>query len=75
MRLLVNEGRIPTVLFGPGDVRKAHRTDESVPIDDLLTVARVIAVLRRHSDQVHQPRVLGSFLKRRESRPRTGIAH
>ena len=44
MRLLVNEGRIPTVLFGPGNVRHAHRPDEFVPIDDLLTVARVLAV-------------------------------
>ena len=45
MRLMVNQGNIPTVLFGPGDVRRAHRPDEFVPIDDLLTVARVIAVL------------------------------
>jgi acetylornithine deacetylase len=44
MRLMVNEGGIPTVLFGPGDVRRAHRPDESVPIDHLLTVARVLAV-------------------------------
>jgi acetylornithine deacetylase len=44
MRLLVNEGGIPTVLFGPGNVRRAHRPDESVPIEDLMTVARVIAV-------------------------------
>jgi acetylornithine deacetylase len=44
MRLLVNEGRIPTVLFGPGNVRSAHRPDESVPIADLLTVAQVLAI-------------------------------
>jgi acetylornithine deacetylase len=44
MRLLVHQGGIPTVLFGPGNVRRAHRPDESVPIDDLLTVARVIAL-------------------------------
>jgi acetylornithine deacetylase len=44
MRLLVNDGQIPTVLFGPGDVRRAHRPDESVPIDDLLTVARTLAL-------------------------------
>jgi acetylornithine deacetylase len=44
MRLLVNQGGVPTVLFGPGNVRRAHRPDESVPIEDLLTVARVIAV-------------------------------
>jgi acetylornithine deacetylase len=45
MRLLVNEGGVPTVLFGPGNVRQAHRPDEFVPIEDLMTVARVIAVL------------------------------
>ena len=45
MRLLVNEAQIPTVLFGAGDVRNAHRPDESVPIDDLLVVARTIALL------------------------------
>jgi acetylornithine deacetylase len=44
MRLLVNEGKVPTVLFGPGDVRRAHRPDEFVPIADLLAVARVIAL-------------------------------
>ena len=44
MRLLVNEGGIPTVLFGPGDVRDAHRPDEFVAIDDLMTVARVLAL-------------------------------
>jgi acetylornithine deacetylase len=44
MRLLVNEGGIPTVLFGPGNVRAAHRPDESVPIEDLMTVARVLAI-------------------------------
>lgn len=44
MRLLVNVGGIPTVLFGPGDVRRAHRPDECVPIDELMTVARVLAL-------------------------------
>jgi acetylornithine deacetylase len=44
MRLLVNEGRIPTVLFGPGDVKLAHQTDEHVPIDDLLIAVRSLAL-------------------------------
>lgn len=44
MRLLVNEGNTPTVLFGPGDVRKAHRPDEYVPVDDLVTVVQTLAL-------------------------------
>ncbi|WP_428277046.1 ArgE/DapE family deacylase [Candidatus Palauibacter sp.] len=44
MRLLVNHGRVPTVLFGPGDVREAHRPDESVRAADLVELARILAV-------------------------------
>ncbi|MES2209191.1 MAG: ArgE/DapE family deacylase [Chloroflexota bacterium] len=43
MRLLVNEGRTPTVIFGPGHVAKAHSADESVPVDDVVACARVLA--------------------------------
>ncbi len=43
MRLLVNEGRTPTVIFGPGHVERAHVADESVPVDDVVTCARVLA--------------------------------
>lgn len=48
MRLLVNEGGVPTVIYGPGDVRRAHAPDEFVPIDDLASVTRtlVLAILR-----------------------------
>jgi len=48
MRLLVNVGGIPTVLFGPGDVRVAHMPDEHVPIDELRTTAEalIVAALR-----------------------------
>lgn len=44
MRLLVNVGHTPTVMFGPGDVRNAHRPDEYVPIADLVTVTRTLAL-------------------------------
>ncbi len=48
MHLLVNQGRTPTVLFGPGDVRQAHVPDEYVPVADLEAVTRtlVLAILR-----------------------------
>ena len=44
MRLLVNQARTPTVLFGPGDVRNAHQPDEFVPLQDLLAVTRTLAL-------------------------------
>lgn len=44
LRLLVNLGGTPTVLFGPGDIRQAHRPDEFVPVADLVAVARTLAV-------------------------------
>lgn len=44
MRLLVNVGGVPTVLFGPGNVRQAHRPDEFVPVDELLIATRTLAL-------------------------------
>lgn len=48
MGLLVTVGQTPTVIFGPGDVRRAHRPDEFVEIKDLLAVTRtlVLTILR-----------------------------
>jgi acetylornithine deacetylase len=48
LRLLVNVGDIPTVLFGPGDVRVAHMADEYVPVADLraATESLVLTALR-----------------------------
>ncbi|HEY2917131.1 MAG TPA: ArgE/DapE family deacylase [Candidatus Limnocylindrales bacterium] len=43
MRLLVNEGRTPTVIFGPGNVRQAHAADEWVPLDQVAACARTLA--------------------------------
>ncbi|HJO02483.1 MAG TPA: ArgE/DapE family deacylase [Acidobacteriota bacterium] len=44
MRLLVNVAGIPTVMFGAGDVRQAHRPDEFVPLDDLTVLAQTLCV-------------------------------
>jgi acetylornithine deacetylase len=43
MRLLVNEGRTPTVIFGPGDVKVAHSADEFVSLAEVADCARVLA--------------------------------
>ena len=44
MALWVNEADVPTVLFGAGDIRGAHRPDESVGVDDLVALARALAL-------------------------------
>jgi acetylornithine deacetylase len=44
MRLLVHQGGMPTIMYGPGDVRLAHKPDENVPITDIITVARSLAL-------------------------------
>lgn len=44
MRLLVHQGRTPTVIFGPGDVRRAHAPDEFVPVEELLEATRSLAL-------------------------------
>jgi acetylornithine deacetylase len=44
MRLLVNEGETPTVLYGPGDPFLAHAPDEHVELEDVARCARVLAV-------------------------------
>jgi acetylornithine deacetylase len=35
---------IPTIAFGPGDIAVAHAVDESVPVDELVRAAQVLAV-------------------------------
>jgi acetylornithine deacetylase len=45
LRLLTNLGHIPTLQYGPGDAALAHGPDESVPIDELLTCTRTLALL------------------------------
>ncbi|HVG68207.1 MAG TPA: ArgE/DapE family deacylase, partial [Gaiellales bacterium] len=44
MRLLVNQGSTPTVLYGPGDPFLAHAPDEHVELEDVARCARVLAV-------------------------------
>ena len=44
MGLTVGLGGLPTVVFGPGDIRDAHTLDESVAIDELERAARAVAL-------------------------------
>jgi acetylornithine deacetylase len=38
-------GGVPTVHYGPGDAGLAHGPDESVPLAEVRTAARALAVL------------------------------
>ncbi|MBO0793757.1 MAG: ArgE/DapE family deacylase [Ktedonobacteraceae bacterium] len=48
LRLLVNKGNIPALLFGPGDVRVAHMPDEHVSSTEVILAAQayILAALR-----------------------------
>ena len=43
LRLYAHAG-IPTLHYGPGDVRVAHSPHEQVPIDEIVTVAQVLTL-------------------------------
>lgn len=42
MRLYIHEGEIPAILYGPGDIRQAHATNESIAVSEIVQAARVI---------------------------------
>lgn len=43
LRLLVGAG-VPTVQYGPGELAQAHAPDESVPVDQMVAVARTLVL-------------------------------
>ncbi len=43
MRLFINDGGTPCVMYGPGDVKVAHSADEHVPLAEVEECARVLA--------------------------------
>ncbi|MDQ1668719.1 MAG: acetylornithine deacetylase [Actinomycetota bacterium] len=45
LRLLTGLGGIPTLHYGPGDAALAHAPDERVPLGEVATTARALAVL------------------------------
>jgi acetylornithine deacetylase/succinyl-diaminopimelate desuccinylase family protein len=45
--LLWREAGIPTLVWGPGEIRLAHSAEESVPVDDVLLAARLYAAAAR----------------------------
>ena len=45
MRLLIREAGIPTVMFGPGDIRVAHGPDEYVEVGEVVKACRTLTQL------------------------------
>jgi acetylornithine deacetylase len=45
LRLLSGIGGIPTLIYGPGDVRVAHSPDEQVPVAEMVDVTRTLVLL------------------------------
>jgi acetylornithine deacetylase len=45
LRLYTGVGGIPTLHYGPGDVRLAHAPRESVPLAEVVEVARALALV------------------------------
>lgn len=43
MRLFTNHAKIAATHYGPGDVGLAHAANENVPLDEVLTVTKVVA--------------------------------
>jgi acetylornithine deacetylase len=44
MRLFIHEAEMPAILYGPGDIRQAHSTDEWIAVDEIVRCARIVAV-------------------------------
>jgi acetylornithine deacetylase len=44
MRHLINQGNIPTTVFGPGWGDQAHRADECMPLDSLMPAIKTLAL-------------------------------
>jgi acetylornithine deacetylase len=43
-KVLIRSGDTPTVIFGPGVTAQMHSMDETGPIENLVTAAKVIAL-------------------------------
>lgn len=44
---MVNNGGVPTIVFGPGSIDQAHSLDEYVEIDQVITAAEMLVALAR----------------------------
>jgi acetylornithine deacetylase/succinyl-diaminopimelate desuccinylase-like protein len=45
--LISRESGIPTLIWGPGELKLAHSVEESVPVEDIFLAARLYAAAAR----------------------------
>ena len=45
LRLFTNHGKIPAVLYGPGNVANAHTVDEYVDLEQVISATKVLALI------------------------------
>lgn len=50
-RHVVNRAHVPTLIFGPGDIRRVHGRDEYVEVDQILDAAAVLARYALRDDE------------------------
>lgn len=43
LRLFTNHGEVPAVLYGPGDIMRAHTVDEYVELEEVFSATKVLA--------------------------------
>jgi acetylornithine deacetylase len=56
MRHLVNQGGIPTIIFGPGTIAQAHKPDEHINIDEYLdSIGHLIEFIWHWCNQDAEP--------------------
>ena len=48
MELFVNLAKIPTIIFGPGSIRPAHKPDEFISIDEFVAGVKTLALSIYH---------------------------
>jgi len=44
MDMLVNQGKIPTIIYGPGTIAHAHKADELISIDEYVSCIKTLAL-------------------------------
>lgn len=62
MRHLVNQGGIPTVIFGPGTIAQAHKPDEHIRVEEYLeSIEHLVEFIWHWCNEDAEPSAAGRF--------------